>query len=187
MRFFIILFLFINITNAQKKCVYSTNESDSLGVLKITKEVLMYEKVFGESEKYIYFALGNDNGLPFLNMSIVEKNNEFIPTICFNSKSKIHIQLSNNKIVPLICNENDNCSKNLPNIADNKFARISQANFLFPKHVWEDLKNETIQFIRIASSTSTQDIVVKETIESSLTKDFFRPNQFFMDFLHCIE
>jgi hypothetical protein len=187
MRFFIVLLFVFNLSMAQKTCIYGTNEIDSLGVLKITKEILMYEKIFGASEKYIYFSLGNDNGLPFLSLSIVEKNNEFIPTICFDTKSKIFIQLSNNKIIPLLCNENDICSKNLPGIADNRFARITQANFLFPKNVWDDLKNESIQFIRIASSTSSQDIVVKETIESSLTKDFFRPSQIFMDYLHCIE
>lgn len=187
MRILIAFLFFINLNFSQKTCVYSVNESDSTGVLKMTKEVLMYEKIFGASEKYIYFSLGNDNGLPFLNFSMVEKNNEFVPTICFDTKSKIYLQLSNGKIIPLFCNEQEMCSKKLAGLEKNTFARISQANFLFPKDVWNQLKDETVDFIRIASSTSSQDFVVKAEIESSLTKDFFRPNQFFMDYLHCIE
>jgi|688.fasta_scaffold03164_21 hypothetical protein len=184
----IILFSFIStFIFAQKTCVYSTNETDSIGTLKITKEVLMYEKLFGESKKYIYFALGNDNGLPFLSLSIIEKDNKFIPTICFDNKSRLYVQLSNGKILSLLCNEVEKCSQNLPGAEGSLFSRIVQANFLFPKTIWEDLKNNTIEILRISSSTSTQDIVVKDAIESSLNKDFFRPNQIFMDYLHCIE
>jgi len=187
MRFIGLFFFIFTFHYAQKTCVYSINETDSIGTFKLTKEILMYEKTFGDSHKYIYFALGNDNGLPFLNMSIIEKDNQFIPTICFDNKSKLYVQLSNGKILSLLSNEVEKCSQNLAGIDGVKYSRIVQSNFLFPKNTWNELKNDTIEILRISSSTSSQDIVIKDVIESSINKDFYRPNQIFMDFLHCIE
>ena len=63
---------------AQKPCEYSTNVTDSIGTYKITNEYLMSEKNFGGSFSYVFFSLAKTDGLPTLNLQLIQKSKDFI-------------------------------------------------------------------------------------------------------------
>ena len=44
---------------AQTDCEFSSNVTDSIGTYKSTKEYLMHERVFGNSQTSIFFSLIN--------------------------------------------------------------------------------------------------------------------------------
>jgi hypothetical protein len=62
---------------AQKPCEYSTNVTDSIGTYKITNEYLVSEKNFGGTSSYIFFSLAQTDGLPTLNMQLIQKSKDF--------------------------------------------------------------------------------------------------------------
>ncbi|MFN3941963.1 MAG: hypothetical protein ACK4K1_04930 [Flavobacterium sp.] len=183
--FFTLLF-FLQI-HAQKPCDLSTDVSDSLGTLKQTKDVLMYEKVFGNAEQFIYFSLLNDNKTPLLSVNFIQKDSEFIKADCFDPSSKLFLQLSNQKIIPLFYADEESCSQLIQGDANGKNTRLLSGYFLFPKESFQMLKEHDLVFIRIKSSTGTKDFYVKDLLISEITKQSGQPTKFFRDYLHCVE
>ena len=182
----LLISLLISLTSfAQKECEYTTNIKDSLGLYKSTKEYLVHERVFGNSQSSIYFSLINADGLLSLNIEMIQKSNDFIPAKCFDKNSKIYIQLNNGKIVTLLGLDQEMCGNSVRN--NNQNNRVLSGYFLFMKNSFEDLKNSPISFIRIKFATETIDYIIKGKLVSEIDKKTYNPDHFFLDYLKCIE
>ncbi|WP_291115485.1 hypothetical protein [Flavobacterium sp. UBA6135] len=179
--------LLTNLLSAQKNCDYAINETDSTGTYKSIKEYLLYERVFGSSENYILATLSSYNGTPYLNFKLLQKSSEFIKATCLSKKSKIYLQLENGKIITMLHEDNEVCGNLFKNEEDKKNVRLLEGNFYFLKNSIEDLKKYPISLMRVVYGTETIDYVIKKELDSELLKQFFRPESFFMNYLHCIE
>ena len=84
--------------NAQKKdCIYDIEEKNDSTSLRVLPNVLMHEKIFGNTNEYLFFALLNDNGTPMLSIQQLQKSKDFIKTNCIAKNSKIYIDVKINK------------------------------------------------------------------------------------------
>lgn len=189
MKKFILLLLILTfqLSFSQKNCDYDTNITDSIGTLKILKEYLIFEKKFGNNESYIFFTLANSNGTPYLEMQYIQKNSSFIKAICFDENSKIFFQLENGKIITLIHTNDESCGTLLREEANNKNIRILAGNFLFLKGSFEELKSNPINLMRVKFGLETEDYIIKKVLESEFLKKQYKPESYFMEYLHCIE
>lgn len=171
---------------AQMICEYSTEINDSIGTYKETKGYLMDEKVFGGKASYLFFSLSNEDGTPYLKVQKIEKSANFIPANCFDKQSKVYLQLMNGKIITLIYGQEEVCG-NLVSLQDEKTSsRILTGNFMFLQGSIEDLKSAPIWQIRIRYTTETADYAVKKELTSELLNETFYPENYFMDYLHCV-
>lgn len=179
--FFINLFIF-----AQKPCEYSVNVTDSLGSYKSTKEYMISEKNFAGNSSYIFYSLALTDGLPTLNMQMIQKSKEFMKANCFDKNSKLYLQLNNGKIIPLIHIDQENCGSM---IRDDKGYdnRIIAGTFMFTKENYEDLKNYPVSLMRIKYLTDTEDYVIKKEFKSELNNEVYQPETYFINNLRCIE
>lgn len=181
-----ILFFLISITTfAQKECEYSTNVKDSIGIYKSTKEYVMHEKVFGNSQTSIFFSLINADGLLSLNFQMIKKSADFIPAKCFDKNSRIYFQLTNGKVITLIGLEQESCGNSVR--IENENCRLLSAYFLFTKTNLEDLKKYPISVFRVKFAGETTDYIAKEVLVSEIDKKTYNPDHFFMDYLKCVE
>ncbi len=182
----IILFILTTITTfAQKDCEYSSNIKDSIGSYKATRDYVMHEKVFGNSQTSLFFSLINADGLMSLNLQMVQKSADFIPAKCLDKNSKIYLQLSNGKVITLIGITQETCGNSVRN--NNENCRILTGYFLFMKETLDDLKTYPISFFRIKFAGETNDYVAKEILVSEVDKKTYNPDHFFMDYLKCVE
>jgi hypothetical protein len=182
----IISFLtFSLISSAQTDCEYSSNVTDSIGTYKSTKEYLMHERVFGNSQTSIFFSLINAEGLLSLNMQLISKSSEFIAAKCFDKNSKIYIQLTNGKIVTLIAAETDTCGNAVIN--EKETIRLLNGYFLFVKDNFEELKTSPISFIRIKYVGEAIDYVCMSELASEVDKKTYAPDNYFINYLKCVE
>ena len=182
----IILFLLVSITSfAQKDCEYTSNVKDSVGTYKSTKDYVMYEKVFGNSQTSLFFSLINADGLLSLNLQIVQKSADVVPAKCFDKNSRIYIQLTNGKVITLLGLEQESCGNSIRIENDN--CRLLTGYFLFMKNTLEDLKNYPISFFRVKFAGATTDFIAKEVLVSEVDKKTYNPDHFFMDYLKCVE
>lgn len=182
---FCLLFLYFIPSTAQKRCEYDVEVNDSIGTLKTTKEFLMYERKFGNNENYVFFSLSNDNGTPVLNFQLVHKNSDFIKAYCIDAKTKLYLQLENGKIVTMLTPAVENCGNFMRN--DERNVRILSANFLFLKNNYDDLKSSPVVSMRVKYTAETVDYIIKKEMQSELLNQFSRPQNYFMDYLHCVE
>lgn len=67
---------------AQTPCDYNANVKDSLGSYKSTTEYLISEKVFGGNASYIFYSLALTDGLPTLNVQLIQKSKGFLKANC---------------------------------------------------------------------------------------------------------
>ena len=170
---------------AQKPCEYSSQVNDSIGKYVALKDVLMYEQIFGSSEKYVFLSLQNVDGTPLLNFQWVQKSNQFIPAHCLSQSSKLHIQLENGKIISLIYADTENCGSKL-NDTNKKETRILSGNFLFLKGTVEALKSSKISMIRLSMGSDSKDFIIRDEVNSELMKTTSYPSTFFMNYLDCV-
>ncbi|MBA4154509.1 MAG: hypothetical protein C0512_09195, partial [Flavobacterium sp.] len=70
---------------------------------------------------------------------------------------------------------------------DDKNVRVLSANFLFLKNTIEELKVSPVNLMRVKYSTETVDYLIKPEMQSELLNEFFRPENYFIDYLHCVE
>ena len=184
--YFLLLFIFFyTFSSAQKDCEYATNVTDSLGTYKMTKEVLMHQKVFGGSEKNMFFSLVSSDEMPSLKVNYIQKSNDFIPAICFDENAKIFLQLENGKIITLFSINPTDCGT--PLLIDNKNCRILTGYFIFMKETIDELKNAPISLLRIKFASETVDYVVREELISEIDQSVSKPSRYFIDFLKCVE
>lgn len=171
---------------AQKPCEYSANVTDSIGSYKVTNEYMMSEKYFGGTFNYIFFSLAQTNGLPTLNLQLIQKSKDFIKANCFDKSSKIFLQLENGKIVTLLHIDTENCGTLIhdQNGFDN---RVNTGIFMFMKDNYEELKKSPISIMRIKYLTETEDFIVKRDLTSELNAKLYHPNTYFMENIRCVE
>lgn len=171
---------------SQIDCDYSTNVTDSIGSYKSTNSFIIHEKIFGGNSSYTFFSLVKADETPSLNIQMIEKSNEFIKAYCFDKNSKIHFQLENGKVVTLIHVDNEDCGSSL---RDEKGFnnRITTGYFLFMKDSYAELKKSPISLMRIIYTTETIDYIIKKEIKSELDSKTYRPSQYFIDYLKCVE
>ena len=184
--FTLILFFQLN-AFAQKKCEYSTNVVDSIGSYKSTKDYLVHERIFGGSSTYVFFSLINADGTPYLKVQTINKSSDFIKAVCYDHNSKIYLQLLNGKIVTLIHTQTETCGTKVQSDVENKNVRVLNGDFMFLKGSFDDLKASPVSLIRIKSATDTQDYVFKKEFTSELMKESYYPENYFIDYLKCIE
>jgi len=179
--------LFFSLTIfAQKPCDYSANVTDSLGTYKSTKEYLISEKNFAGNSSYIFYSLALTDGLPTLNVQLIQKSKDFLKANCFDKNSKIFLQLNNGKIITLIHIDQENCGTMIRD--DKGFDnRVNSGVFMFMKVSFEELKNSPVSMMRIKYLTDTEDYVFKKEFKSELTDEIYNPETYFIDYLGCIE
>ncbi|WP_348812338.1 hypothetical protein [Flavobacterium maritimum] len=182
-----ITLFFLSISSfAQKPCEYSVNITDSIGTYKSTKEYMICEKNFAETSSYIFFSLAVTDGLPTLNVQMIQKSKSFLKANCFDKNSKLYLQLNNGKIITLIHLNQEDCGTMLRD--DNGFDnRIMTGSFMFIKDSFDDLKTSPVSMMRIKYLTDTEDYVLKKEFKSELNNEIYEPETYFIKNLHCVE
>lgn len=185
-KILLIVALFINfIIYAQKPCEYSVNVTDSLGTYKSTKEYMICEKNFAGNSSYIFYSLSLTDGLPTLNLQLINKSKEFIKASCFDKNSRLLLQLNNGKIITLLHIDQENCGTLIRD--DKGFDnRITSGTFMFMKGTIEELRSSPVSMIRINFSTGFEDYVLKKEFKSELNNEIYTPENYFIDNLGCI-
>lgn len=180
------LFLVANLSAfAQKPCEIDTNVTDSLGTYKSLKQSIIYERHL-VNDINIFFALYSNNGILGVESQILEQSNEFIKANCFNADSRIYLQLNNGKIVTLIYAGEETCGTYVRN-DKNGNSRITVGLFVFSKENFQELKVSPVTYMRVKFATETIDYPFKTEIISQLDKKTYNPENFFIDYLKCIE
>ena len=174
--------------NAQKKdCIYDIEEKNDSTSLRVLPNVLMHEKIFGNTNEYLFFALLNDNGTPMLSIQQLQKSKDFIKTNCIAKNSKIVLQLMNGKIITLLSSDEESCSALSYDSNENNNIRILTGYFYFTKNNYEELKNSPVTLMRIQFAGETKDYVLKSELNSETLKTTSKPDSYFMEFLKCVE
>ena len=171
---------------AQAPCDYSVNVTDSIGAYKSTKDHIIWEKNFAGNSSYIFYSLALTDGLPTLNLQMLQKSKDFMKANCFDKNSKLYLQLFNGKIVTLIHIDQENCGSLIRD--DNGFDnRVITASFMFPKGSFEDLKSSPVSMMRIKYLTDNEDYILKKEFQSELDNKVYKPENYFISYLKCIE
>ena len=135
----ITLFLISFTSFAQKPCEFNIDVTDSIGTYKSTKEYIISEENFAGNTNYIFFSLALTDGLPTLNVQMLQKSKGFLKANCFDKNSKLFLQLNNGKIITLIHIDEENCGSLIRD--DKNFDnRVITGNFMFMKDSFEELK-----------------------------------------------
>jgi hypothetical protein len=184
--FAIALFFISSNLFAQKPCEFSTNVTDSIGSYKSTKEYMIAEKNFGGTSSYIFFSLALADGMPLLNVQLIQKSKDFMKVNCFDKNSKLFLQLKNGKIVSLIHIDQENCGTLLRD--DKGFDnRLTTGTFMFMKDSFEELKNSEVFLMRIKFLTDTEDYVLKKQFTSELNNEVYDPETYFIQNINCVQ
>lgn len=170
----------------QKKCIYDIEEKTDSTFLKKTTDYLMYEKDFVNTKSFVLFALVNSDGTPFLNFQLMQKSKEFISSNCFDKASKISLQLTNGKIVTLISTE-DSCGHLIYDEKEKNNIRVLTNNFMFTKDGYEDLKKYPVSIMKVRYSTGSAEYVFKKELKSESFNNEYFPENYFINYLNCVE
>jgi hypothetical protein len=180
----IAIFLFSLQSFAQKPCEYTTDVTDSIGTYKSTKEYMIAEKNFAGTSSYIFFSLAVADGMPLLNVQLIQKSKDFMKANCFDKNSKLFLQLNNGKVVTLIHMDQENCGTMLRD--DKGFDnRLTQGTFMFMKDSFEELKKSPVSMMRIKYLTDTEDYVLKKQFTSELNNEVYEPETYFIQNIDC--
>lgn len=175
------------VANAQEDCQYTIVTTEENKEIKSTKEYLMYEKVFGGTSQFMFFALSNNEGIPLLNFQMLAKSKDFPKSYCLDKTSKIYIQLLNGSILTLISALDEQCSSLIYDSTEKNNIRILTGTFLFTKGSLEELEKYPISFIRVKYVNETVDYPMKKELQSESMSQKYFPESFFMNFLKCIQ
>lgn len=181
------LFLFTNlIAFSQKPCEIETNVTDTLGTYKSTKQFIIFERSFAGNSNNIFFSLTNNNGVIGVETQQLISSFDFVKANCLDANSRIYLQLNNGKIVTLLFAGNDTCGTLIRNDR-NQNTRIIVGSFVFSKDNYEDLKISPVTFMRIKYSSEIIDYPFKTELISELDKKNYQPENYFINYLKCIE
>ncbi len=184
---FLLIISFQTLFAQEKPCEIDYEEKTDSTYIKKTKDCLIQEKIFGDSRELFIISLINNNGILMLNLQIIQKSTLFLPTFCFDKKSKIHFQLENGKIITLVNFSEENCSTLTYEEESKGNIRILSNYFFFAKDNYEDLKKSPISLMRIKFATETRDLVFKKEMISEITQVKTNPSTYFIDYLKCVE
>ncbi len=180
----IAIFLFSLQSFAQKPCEYTTDVTDSIGTYKSTKEYMIAEKNFAGTSSYIFFSLAVADGMPLLNVQLIQKSKGFMKANCFDKNSKLFLQLNNGKVVTLLHMDQENCGSMLRD--DKGFDnRLTPGTFMFMKDSFEELKKSPVSMMRIKYLTDTEDYVLKKQFTSELNNELYEPETYFIQNIDC--
>ncbi|WP_412476045.1 hypothetical protein [Flavobacterium sp. TBRC 19031] len=186
-RLFIAILLLLNfIAFAQKPCEIDQNLTDSLGTFKSTKAYVIFERSFAGNSTNIFFSLTNNNGILGLEVQFLLRSQDFIKAACFDNNSKIHLQLSNGKIVTLLHIGDETCGTLLVG-QDNVNNRVMTGRFVFAKENFEDLKTSPVTFMRIKFAGETLDYPFRTELIAEIDKVKYEPENYFINYLKCLE
>lgn len=182
--FAIAIFLFSLQSFAQKPCEYTTDVTDSIGTYKSTKEYMIAEKNFAGTSSYIFFSLAVADGMPLLNVQLIQKSKGFMKANCFDKNSKLFLQLNNGKVVTLLHIDQENCGTMLRD--DKGFDnRLTPGTFMFMKDSFEELKKSPVSMMRIKYLTDIEDYVLKKQFTSELNNEVYEPETYFIENIDC--
>ena len=182
----ITLFLISFTSFAQKPCEFNIDVTDSIGTYKSTKEYIISEENFAGNTNYIFFSLALTDGLPTLNVQMLQKSKGFLKANCFDKNSKLFLQLNNGKIITLIHIDEENCGSLIRD--DKNFDnRVITGNFMFMKDSFEELKKSPVSLMRIKYLTDVEDYVIKKEFTSELNNLVYQPEKFFINTIQCLE
>lgn len=180
----IAIFLFSLQSFAQKPCEYTTDVTDSIGTYKSTKEYMIAEKNFAGTSSYIFFSLAVADGMPLLNVQLIQKSKGFMKANCFDKNSKLFLQLNNGKVVTLLHIDQENCGTMLRD--DKGFDnRLTPGTFMFMKDSFEELKKSPVSMMRIKYLTDIEDYVLKKQFTSELNNEVYEPETYFIENIDC--
>lgn len=171
---------------AQKPCEVDNEVKDSLGSYKSLKQKMIFERSFAGNSTNIFFALANTNGILAVETQFLTRSSDFISANCFDSNSKIFLQLNNGKIVTLLFNGSDTCGT-LVRDDKNGNNRILGGTFLFTKENFEDLKTSPVTFMRVKFSGQTIDYPFKTAFVAEMDHNTYEPEKYFIDYLKCLD
>lgn len=182
-----ITLFFISFTSfAQKPCEFNVDVTDSIGTYKSTKEYIISEQNFAGNTNYIFFSIALTDGLPTLNVQMLQKSKGFLKANCFDKNSKLFLLLNNGKIITLIHIDEENCGSLIRD--DKNFDnRVITGSFMFLKDSFEELKKSPVSLLRIKYLTDTEDYVIKKEFTSELNNVVYQPEKFFINTIPCIE
>jgi hypothetical protein len=147
---------------------------------------MICEKNFAGTSSYIFFSLLSTDGMPTLNVQLIQKSKSFLKANCFDKNSKLFLQLNNGKIITLLHIDQENCGTM---IRDDKGYdnRVITGEFMFMKDSFEQLKSSPISMMRIKYLTDTEDYVLKKEFTSELNNEIYQPETYFINSIKCIE
>jgi len=183
----LLLLLTLSVTAQNKDCIYDIEEKTDSTSLKVLQNVLMHEKIFGNTNEYLFFALLNNDGTPILSIQQLQKSKDFIKTNCIAKNSKIVLQLMNGKIINLVSSDEEACSVLTYDAKEKNNIRVLDGYFYFTKSNYEELKNSPISLMRIQFAGETKDYALKNELNSETLKTTSKPDSYFMQFLKCVE
>ena len=126
------------------------------------------------------------DGMPTLNLQLIQKSKDFMKANCFDKNSKLFLQLNNGKIVTLLHIDRMDCGTS---VRDNEGFdnRILSGSFMFLKGSFEDLKSSPVNLMRIKYLTDIEDYILRKEFTSEMDNQVYQPETYFMNYLHCIE
>jgi len=169
----------------QKPCVLDTDVTDSLGTYKSTKSYQIFERSFAGNSTRIFFSLASDNGIIVLDFQLIQQSEEFIKAFCIDKNTKLYLQLNNGKIVTLLHAGKDTCGTLVRNEKGNN--RLTHGTFVFAKENYEDLKTSKVTFMRVSANGETIDYPFKTEFTSELDNIKYEPENYFIDYLKCVD
>ena len=84
----LLLFIPVLATAQTKDCVYDIEEKTDSTSLKVLPNVLIDEKIFGNTNEYLFFNLINNDGAPMLGLQLLQKSKDFIYDIVSHKVEK---------------------------------------------------------------------------------------------------
>ena len=188
MRQFLIFTFFIlsSVCFAQNPCDISANVTDSIGTYQSTKPYLVHERNFGDDKSYLYLSVAITDGTPTLNFQHIRKSKNFMVADCFNSSSRLYLQLQNGKVITMVYADNGDCGTGVRS-EDGYSNRINSANFYFTKGSFEDLKESRITFIRVKYASENTNYIFKSSLKSELDGLTYEPETYFQRLLTCLK
>lgn len=147
---------------------------------------MIFERSFAGNTNNVFFALTNTNGILGIETQLIQSSADFIKANCFNSNSRIFLQLNNGKIVTLLYAGNETCGSLVRN-EKNQNIRVISGSFIFSKENFEDLKTSPVTFMRIKFASETVDYPFKTEFKSELDQMHYEPEKYFINYMKCIE
>lgn len=189
MKKILFVLLLLTLSNGwSQECDYKANLDSEVIKLKLTKEYLMWFKNIGGMTEYIEFSLANRDSLRFLNVSISKIDNKVEnDSLCFNTSTRMYLQVSNSKIAVLPYFDVEQCSKIVDFEETNEQMRTISASFLITETASNILKESPLSFMRITHNGEDKDYVVRKAIIDPKFGIESYPENYFVSQLHCVD
>ena len=126
------------------------------------------------------------NGVPTLNVQLLQKSKDFLKANCFDKNSKLILQLNSGKIITLLHLDQESCGSLIRD--DKGFDnRVLTGIFMLTKESMVELKKSPLSLMEIKYLTNTEDYIFKREFKSELNNQVYEPESYFIKNLQCIE